>query len=180
MTNYHCWMKRKWILVSIITLAVSACVKDDENDPSVEVNLDKALILKIANQYRSQDTIMCGNSLKVAAPALIWNDQLAKTALNHSNDMQQNNYYSHTGLNGSKFSERAKVAGYTGVPLGENIGKGSPAKNPEEEFMKAWMESKWHCINIMNAKATEIGIARSDKESDGGSLWTMVLGRQRK
>ena len=170
-------MKRKWILVSIITLAVSACVKDDENDPSVEVNLDKALILKITNRYRSQDATMCGDSLlKGAAPALTWNDQLARAALNHSNDMQKNNKRSHTGSNGSKFYERTEMAGYTGDPLGENIGEGNPAKNPEEAFLEAWMKSKPHCIGTMNAEATEVGVARSD----GGSFWTMVLGRQRK
>ena len=91
--------------------------------------------------------------------------------MDHSNDMQENGYLSHTGLNGSTFDERADLAGFSGAALGENIAVGYGS---EEAVIEGWMTSAGHCSNIMNSSATMIGIAKSSE----GSYWTMILGRE--
>lgn len=136
---------------------------------TLEVNLDKTQILNLVNEHRAAGTD-CKSRDNDAMGDLVWNDELAKAALDHSIDMATNNYFSHTGLNGSNFSERARAAGYTGGLGGENIARG---QRTEESVIQAWMDSDGHCKNIMNSGFKEIGIARSET----GNYWTMVLGR---
>ena len=167
------------VLICLVTLAGSCDGDENGKDPmmnptappdaSLDVNLDKDLILEIINGHRSRGAV-CGSSSKPRVPALEWSDELAKAALDHCNDMQARNYFSHTGANGSKFSERARNAGYMGFPVGENIANG---QKTEEAVMMSWMGSAGHCSNIMNSNATEVGVARSDADS----YWTMVLGK---
>lgn len=136
---------------------------------SLNVNLDVNKILALVNAARTQGTT-CGSTDKPPVGEIKWNEALAKAALDHSNDMHKQDYFSHTGKNGSKFSERAKDAGYAGFPTGENIAWGYRS---EEDVVKGWLESTGHCNNIMNGNSNEIGIARSAE----GNYWTMVLGK---
>lgn len=156
-----------------LTLLMISC-SDEENNPEtnndVDLNLNQSQILNLVNEARASG-IACGSSNRPSVDLLEWNDALAKAALDHSNDMEINNYFSHTGLDGSKFSQRAEDAGYTGSPVGENIAIGYSS---EDSVIKGWLESTGHCNNIMNERATEIGIARSDN----GRYWTMILGAE--
>lgn len=166
-------------LIVLIGFSIS-CSKDDEvkvpvkgveeEVAEIDVNLDKDLILSIINSHRKTGAT-CGSSKMASVGNLAWSDELAKAALDHSNDMQVNGYFDHKSQDGRKFSERAKAAGFTGSPVGENIAAGYSS---EESAMKGWMESSGHCKNIMNSRATHVGVARSDE----GSKWTMVLGKQ--
>ncbi|MGD1839666.1 MAG: CAP domain-containing protein [Thermonemataceae bacterium] len=154
------------------TLLPTACNSNSDNpDPygSLEVNLDKALILELINNHRAEG-VTCGNQEREAVAPLVWNDQLAQAALDHSNDMQQNDYFSHTGLDGSSHGQRAKRAGYTGSPVSENIASG---QRSEERVVEAWMQSEGHCKAIMREGITEIAIARSNE----GNYWTLLTGK---
>ena len=156
-------------LLIAFLLFITACSKDDDTQASIEVNLDVNEALATVNEHR-QNGATCGSSEVSPVGNLQWSDALAKAALDHSNDMQQNDYFSHTGLNGSQFSERVIDAGFEGSPVGENIASGYQTL---EAVLQGWMESSGHCTNIMNGNATHIGVARSNE----GALWTMVLGR---
>jgi len=166
---------KKILAASLVTLFFSCgneedIVDDPEANPAVEVNLEISTLLSLVNSHRSAGAV-CGSDQLSAASALQWDDALAQAALDHSNDMHANDYFSHTGLNGSSFSERVVDAGFEGTPVGENIAWGYPSL---EEVIQGWMESEGHCSNIMNGSATHIGVAKSDQ----GLLWTMVLGRE--
>jgi uncharacterized protein YkwD len=99
-------------------------------------------------------------------PELTWNGQLEQAALNHSIDMYQNDYFSHTGLNGSDPGKRITAAGYTWRTYGENIAKG---QSSEQAVMDAWLKSEGHCKNIMGRNFREMGLGRA------GNLWTQVF-----
>ncbi len=161
---------KQLIIVVSFFLTFLSCDDDDGNDSSTNINIDNKAILSIINQHRDKGTACNGND-QGAVASLEWDDHLAKAALDHSNDMQQNNYFSHQGKNGSSFSERAEDAGFEGFPTGENIAAGHDS---EEAVMEGWINSEGHCVNIMNSNATHVGVARSDE----GALWTMVLGRK--
>lgn len=163
-------MKFKKITTLLIVLVLFSCKKDEEVSSALEVNLDLKAIRSLVNQHRLSGAA-CGTEQVSPATELAWDDALAQAALTHSNDMQINDYFSHTGQNGSSFSERVTDAGFSGTPVGENIAKGYVS---EEDVIAGWMESEGHCSNIMNGSATHIGVARSNE----GSLWTMVLGRK--
>ncbi len=148
--------------------SISEFLNSQTDDSGIEVNLDKQLILSIINDYRTQG-VNCGSSAKGPSNKLVWNDFLAQAAKEHCVDMFANDF-SHTGSDGSSFSQRAKTAGFDGQPLGENIARG---QGTEAAVMKAWIESTGHCNNIMNGKATQVGVARSEE----GNYWTMVTGK---
>lgn len=98
--------------------------------------------------------------------------KLSTAARRHSQDMARNNFFSHTGSDGSDFATRAKRAGYNHA-MSENIAKGhrTPA-----EVMKGWMGSAPHRAAILDcaAKAVGVGVARA---KDGALLWTQDFGR---
>ena len=162
------------IKFTVVFLLFISCDDDSTDDPfglgaTTEINLDADVILEIINQNRAAGAV-CGSQNRQPVNALRWSDELAKAALDHSNDMQINNFFSHTSQDGREFSQRAREAGFDGAPVGENIARGYPN---EEAVMQGWMESPGHCTNIMNENATHVGVARSTE----GAFWTMVLGR---
>lgn len=93
--------------------------------------------------------------------------RLSRAARDHAQDMVSNDYFSHTGRNGSSFSARAQAAGYT-CAAAENIAFGQQS---EADVMTAWMNSSGHRRNILLADATEFGIGRV------GTMWVLMMGR---
>lgn len=97
-----------------------------------------------------------------------WNAALAAAGQAHCEDMLANDYFSHDGLNGSSFADRAQAAGYEGMPRGENIASGAQSA---EAVMEMWMDSEGHRANILSEGSNEIGVGFC-----GGSLWVQVFG----
>lgn len=101
---------------------------------------------------------------------------LRTAAYLHSKDMADNGYFSHTGLNGSRFWERAQDAGYDGFAAGENIAAGY--RTPEA-VMTGWMNSPGHRNNILNCSHTHLGVGyHFGSGSSYGAYWTQVFGQE--
>lgn len=83
------------------------------------------------------------------------NQKLTDAAQNHSEDMALNNFFSHTGSNGSSASQRVTQAGYSWITTGENVAAGYPTP---ADVMQGWMASAGHRSNMLNCSYTEIGI----------------------
>jgi uncharacterized protein YkwD len=98
---------------------------------------------------------------------VVWNDQLAKAAFDHSVDMKTNNYFSHTGLDNSDPGQRITAAGYTWHAYGENIANGYTS---EQAVIDGWLNSEGHCRNMMNADFKDMGVGRD------GNYWTQEFG----
>jgi len=127
-------------------------------------------VLDEINNYRKNGAPCSSGGLS----PLSWNAQLSIASVNHSIDMAANNYFSHTGLNGSSPWDRIADAGYTGNPLGENIAAGSSVKT----VVNSWINSSGHCSNIMNTSGTLLGYGWASKSgSDWGIYHTMVIGK---
>ncbi len=105
----------------------------------------EARVLELINQERA----------KLALPALNAQSQLAAAARAHSAEMGCNNYFSHTGLNGSTVAGRIAQQGYTWSWVGENIAGGS---NTPEAVVQQWMNSAPHKANILSPNFTDIGV----------------------
>lgn len=159
---------------------LSACSSNDSIKPKNTPHTpDPNQFLILINQFRSQpQTCMNGTTPEnmPAAPALKLNEQLGTSARLHSEDMAANNYFEHTGLNGSSFAERNTAAGYTGNSLGENIAAGS---SNEQAAFDSWRTSTdGHCQGMMVANANEIGIGYGfSAGSEWTHYWTLVTGR---
>lgn len=103
------------------------------------------------------------------------NTELNMAAYDHSYDMASNNYFSHTGLNGSTFSQRTTKAGYTGSPRGENIAAGNASVL---NTFNQWVNSPGHLNNMLNANANEMGIGHAVYNGSSYThYWTQIFGK---
>ena len=88
----------------------------------------------------------------------------------HSKDMHDNNYFSHTGRNGSSPTTRASAVGYA-YGVGENIASGQISAF---NVVEGWMNSTGHRANILDSTYDEFGTGYYADESD--SYWTQNFG----
>jgi uncharacterized protein YkwD len=133
-------------------------------------------MLFLVNEARASPR-RCGNRALDAARALSWNVTLADAASLRARDMAANNYFSHTGLDGSTFDQRVTRAGYRFRITGENIAAGQLTP---EEAVAGWIKSPTHCANLMNGSYTEMGVAfAANADSAMGVYWVQLLGAPR-
>ena len=118
-------------------------------------------ILKHINEARAQGR-MCGNTYYEAAVPFVWNNKLAEASVQHSLDMAENSFLSHTGSTGDNLSERLTQVHYDWAACGENIGHGY---RNSEEAVRAWLKHHTHCKNIMNPDFKEIGAAYAKSQT---------------
>lgn len=96
--------------------------------------------------------------------------RLANAAQGHADDMRANNYFSHTGLNGSSPGDRITAAGYNWRTYGENIARGQQS---EEAVMTAWTNSPGHHANNINPNFEDFALAKAGSGSN--TYWVLVL-----
>ncbi|MCP4699637.1 MAG: transglycosylase SLT domain-containing protein [Gammaproteobacteria bacterium] len=112
--------------------------------------------------------------IKADLPALCISAQLTQAAQAHAQEMAQQNYFSHTGLNGSDVGSRAQAEGYVYRVIGENISAG---RDNSAETIAAWMDSPRHRDNMLNPEFTEAGFGYAgNSASDYQDYWVQVLG----
>lgn len=185
-------MKRKHF--SILSMAVicclsyAACEKSKEtpvdtknevvakSDP--ETNINNTLILNLVNKLRI-DGCDCKevNGTKTKMPSvgvLTWNQDLAKIAKAHSDDMEAKGYFAHISADGKTHGIRMTNGGYLWSASGENIAKG---QRTEREVFTSWLNSKdGHCKAMMNPNVEEMGVARSNGTT---YYWTQLFGTKK-
>ncbi|KAK9812605.1 hypothetical protein WJX72_000448 [[Myrmecia] bisecta] len=79
---------------------------------------------------------------------------LDQAAVEHSTDMANNNYFSHTSSDGRSLADRAQQYGFNTYPLGENIAAGY---NSVRGVVLAWVCSAGHRTNLMGCGFDTIG-----------------------
>lgn len=137
--------------------------------------LDRDMLGRI-NDARAQAR-NCGVDTAPAAAPLAWNCTLATAAEQHSADMANNNFFSHTGSDGSSVGTRLTDAGYGWRTAGENIAAGQSSVT---EVMNAWLGSSGHCANIMNSNFLEVGAALVENaQADYRRYWTQNFAHPR-
>ena len=153
------FLKSHWVFLSLFFLIVF------QNAYAQTMQQEAEEMLGLVNGIRADSGI---------APLRL-NAELNTAAYDHSYDMASNNYFSHTGLNGSTFSERAIAAGYTGSPRGENIAAGNSSV---ANTFNQWVNSSGHLNNMLNSNSNEMGIGHA---TFNGSMythyWTQIFGK---
>ncbi|MBL8050581.1 MAG: hypothetical protein JNM46_05110 [Anaerolineales bacterium] len=111
---------------------------------------------------------------KVGAVAVTAQAQLTQAAQTHSIDMACNQFFSHTGSDGSTPFQRIFRFGYSYASAAENVAAGyaTPA-----DVVKGWMASTGHKTNMLNKNFTEIGIGYVFTSQGYFHYWTMVLAK---
>ena len=142
------------VLTVFSLLILPACVHGwggNVPDPGVADIRDE--FLAALNQARSVNRT-CGTTPYGPAPPVSWSDNLAMAAYLHSEDMVLNNFFSHTGADGSTPGQRISRQGYPWWTYGENIAVGYPTVS---SVLQGWLGSEGHCRNLMDPDFTEIG-----------------------
>lgn len=148
--------RRAYTLLALFILVFAVRVQAAEYD---------AKLLRLTNAERQ----------KTGLPPLCLSSVLGQAAQSHARDMVRNNYFSHTGLDGSSPRDRVSALMAYGPTLGENlyVGLSTP-----EEVIAGWMNSQAHRVNILDAKYTEIGFGYAyDATSSYGHYWVQVFGK---
>jgi len=123
------------------------------SDPDPGVADIRDAFLAAVNQARSVSQV-CGTTPYGPAPPVSWSANLAMAAYLHSEDMALNNFFSHTGADGSTPGQRISRQGYPWRTYGENIAVGYPTVSA---VIQGWLGSEGHCRNMMDPAFTGIG-----------------------
>ncbi len=130
-----------------------------KNDSTI-INYENEVI-RLVNEIRVKNGL---NTLKAD-----W--ELSRVARYKSQDMKDNNYFSHNSpVYGTPFN-MIKNFGISYNSAAENIAKGQ--KTPQA-VVNAWMNSAGHRANILNASYTKIGVGYVEN----GNYWTQMFIRQ--
>lgn len=113
-------------------------------------------------------TLVNEERAKYGLSALTLNEDLSSVARLKSQDMKDNNYFSHTSPTYGTPFEMMKSFGISYKSAGENIAKGQ--KTPQE-VVTAWMNSEGHRANILSSSYTQIGVGHVSS----GNYWTQLF-----
>ena len=106
---------------------------------------------------------------------LRWNEDLAKAAQFHSENMARYNFFSHRGQDGLTVQQRAEKFKFSQWRfVGENIGYVRGYSKPADSACEMWMSSPGHRANILNKDWTEsaVGVAMS---AEGRYYFTQIF-----
>jgi len=143
------------------------------------ITSEERSMLTTVNAVRAQARVCGSRGSFPAVSPLAWNCKLEAAALRHSKDMAEQDFFSHTGSDGSTVGTRTTQAGYSWSRVGENIAAGTPLSSVGA-VVQAWVDSPGHCENIMRSSYTELGAAKySENSSRYGVYWTQVFGNPR-
>lgn len=146
---------------------------DDVTTWSTEWTSYENQVLTLVNQRRAAGAT-CGGVYKPPVPALTLDTRLRCAARKHSKDMGVNNFFSHTGSNGSTPWQRITSAGYAYRSAGENISAGYATPSAA---VTGWMNSTAHCNNIMNPAFKHLGVGYFFRSGSTYShYWTQDFG----
>ena len=152
-------------LGSTLQAVIDQCMSDTDKDMLTHVNDARS---------RARN---CGGVNYTATAALNWHCTLDDVAYEHSRDMGDHNFFSHTGSDGLGAADRTGNAGYDWSAIGENIAAGQQSV---DTVMTAWLDSPGHCANIMRDSYTEFGAATYTVDgSDFPIYWTQLFARPR-
>ncbi|WP_226667690.1 CAP domain-containing protein [Metabacillus litoralis] len=135
--------------------------KAETQQPAQNMNEAVQQVIELTNQQRRKNGL---SDLKA-------DTQINGVAQKKSEDMRQNNYFSHTSPTyGSPF-DMMRDFGVSYKTAGENIAQG---QQTPQQVVDAWMNSEGHRKNILSKDFTHIGVGY-DKN---GHHWTqMFVGR---
>jgi len=103
--------------------------------------------------------------VKKGCPEVTMDERLRLSSQGHSEDMAFNDFFSHTGSDGSSPWDRLKGQGYNYSVAGENIAVGYSSPS---SVVNGWMASDGHRANILNCRFVHIGVGYFYLENDTG------------
>ena len=173
--------KRVWVVLVGVALVASGCGDDglfgderfggnggggaqcDGFDPAAaSLDEEEQRFLALLNAHRQANGVP-----PVSACA-----SLNRAAQAHSEDMRDQDYFDHSGLNGSSPSSRACDACFESCQstgLGENIAAGNSGA---EATFDQWLNSPGHNANMLRDSYVVVGLGRATGGGTYRAYWT--------
>jgi uncharacterized protein YkwD len=131
----------------------------------------------LTNRRRAEGAT-CRGTLYPSVPPVTLDLHLREAARRHSYDMAANNFFSHTGSDGSTPNTRAAQAGYTGGTGGHVWENAAAGYSSAQATVDQWMNSTdGHCENIMNGHHRVVGVGYAfSSSSTWRHYWTLDYG----
>lgn len=109
--------------------------------------------------------------------ALLRDRKLDRAAERHARAMAEEDFFSHTGADGSIIGQRVRDAGYNWRLVAENIAAGM---SDPKAVVESWVDSPGHRRNMLLPGLLHAGIAHVRQDPDPGRLsfrdyWVLVL-----
>jgi uncharacterized protein YkwD len=149
---------------------------EEAPDPGNTTGSTLQSMLDDLNEARGQEQD-CGGTVYPPAPPLQWSSSLADIALQHSMDMAQNGYFSHTSQDGTSMADRV-FPYWNGTTVGENIAASSSDRS-DSYIVGLWLNSPGHCALLMDPDFTHVGVGKAHDPDNGYTykyFWTMDVG----
>lgn len=89
---------------------------------------------------------------------LQWNANVANVARQHSQNMADNNFFSHADPQGNTALERLLNAGVRFNLVAENLALNENAPDPVSLAIQGWLDSPGHRQNMLRAEVTHTGV----------------------
>lgn len=124
-------------------------------------------LLELTNKERAKEGLK----------PLRWNAMLGTVARGHAQNMAKQKKEVHD-LDGKTPYDRIRAAGYSYHRAGENVGSMTP-EYTLEDLIKAWMGSKGHRANILQAEFEEVGMGAAVND-EGRIYLAQVFARPKK
>lgn len=103
-------------------------------------------VLALANAARA----------KAGCAPLRMEARLTAAAQGHARAMAEQNFFGHTGKDGSSLRARVNAQGYRSRAAAENIAAG---RKTAAEAMQSWLKSAGHRKNLLNCRYSQTGVA---------------------
>lgn len=129
-------------------------------------------LLDLVNDVRQSGYDCDSEGYFAPTSALTWNGLIGQAAQRHSDDMATNEFFDHTGSDGTSAGDRIAATGYEWRAWGENIAAGY---HTAAAVIQGWLDSDGHCANIMNPVFEEMGIGWTESQDVYGIYWTQVF-----
>jgi uncharacterized protein YkwD len=147
--------------------------------------------LTVVNKARSTKQTCGSRGVFPATNRLTWNEKLYKSSYEHTQDLLLSQTFSHEGSGtesdwtgtvlgkASLLNERVETYDYKWKTIGENLGAGTK-NDTAEKMVEGWLNSEYHCVNLMNPDFTELGMVLiTDESSHYTHYWTQNFGKQK-
>lgn len=177
-----------WWSVALISLALTSCGSGSsvsQRQPLSGDNLqfEGQLVVAVGSDCTQLDrffselmTLTNQARHDHGLPPLTFSYQLGQAAQSYAEDLATQNFFSHTGKDGSTFGSRIGATGYRYSAAGENLAAGH---TDALSVFQGWMNSEGHRANILNERFTEVGFGLFDStgSSDFGLYWVQSFGK---
>jgi uncharacterized protein YkwD len=157
-----------WVVGTAIALLATGCeeaVQYLPPLPRIEISSNEArspqLPAQSANNAKIEAAIRQGiNQVRQEnkLQPLQNNEELAQVARNYSRQMAEQNFFSHTGSDGSTLEKRVRAGGIYYWVVGENLFKSKNISQPVSPAIDGWMKSPGHRENILRPFFSETGV----------------------